>query len=181
MTDIYTDAEEVKELTYTNGFGQFQVGSHHSKNTNIGVPLREEDRKMFQNTTFDSNSAMSEDIREAEEGIKRKIAQQTIVRSKINECKAKFQKLKKLKDKISQRGKDSLTDSETEFLNKNPVQDLNKKLTGYRKEADDLRSAVTKLREEAQKIKKHMEITFKVKIFFLFKSLLIKFLLFKIT
>ena len=87
MTEIYEDADTVKELTYKTACGQFQIGTSASKNTNIGVPLREEDKKIFKNTSFDSNSEMAADLREAEEGIKRKVAQQTIIRNKISEIK----------------------------------------------------------------------------------------------
>ena len=83
MTDIYEDVDQLKEVTYKTAGGQFQVGSSNSKNTNIGVPLRDEDRKMFKNTPYDENSDMAADLQEAEEGIKRKVAQQTVIRAKI--------------------------------------------------------------------------------------------------
>ena len=163
MTEIFADADEVKELTYKTACGQFQLGSHHAKNTNIGVPLREEDKKIFKNTSYDANSEMAADLQEAEEGIKRKVAQQKLVRAKITKIKEVFIKLKTIADKISQRGLSNMPPADIEFQKSNPKAELNTKLVSYRKEADNLRSAVTKLREEATKIKKHMEQTFKVK------------------
>ena len=165
MSTVYGDADDVSEMTYTTAYGKFAVGSSHTKNTNIGVPLREEDKKMFKNTSFDASSAISADLREAEDSIKRKIAQQNTIRDKIAEITKKGKKLKSLTDKISQRGKDSLTTEELEFHKSHPVKELNEKLAKLRKDADDLRSAVTKLRDEASKIKKHMESTFKVTYF----------------
>ena len=163
MCDVYEDADSVSEVTYTTAYGKFEVGSSHTKNTNIGVPLREEDKKMFKNTSYDTNSAISADLREAEDSIKRKIAQQKTIRDKISDVTGQFKKLKLITDKISQRGVDSLTTEEREFQKSHPLKELNTKLAKLRKDADDLRSAVTKLRDEAAKIKKHMEATFKVK------------------
>ena len=162
MTDIYDDAETIKELTYKTACGQFQIGSHNSKNTNIGVPLREEDRKIFKNTSYDNNSEMAADLKETEEGIKRKVAQQTVIREKIEQVKDTFTKLKIIADKISQRGPSNVPQEDIAFQKSNPLNELNTKLIKYRKEADSLRSAVTKLREEATKIKKYMENSFKV-------------------
>ena len=164
MTEIYEDADTVKELTYKTACGQFQIGTHNTKNTSIGVPLREEDKKIFNNTSYDANSEMAADLKEAEEGVKRKVAQQTAIRQKIEETKEIFQKLKTIADKISQRGPDSVSPKEIEFQKNNPLPELNVKFAKYRKEADSLRSAVTKLREETTKIRKYMEQSFKVNI-----------------
>lgn len=162
MSNVYNDADEISELSYTTAYGKYQLGSNLTKHTNIGVPLRDEDLKMFKNTSFDANSAISADLKEAEGGIKRKVAQQNALREKITATENTFKKLKKIADKISQRGKDSLTPEELEYQKANPLKELNTKLAKYRKDADDLRAAVTKLREELVKIKKHMDNTFKV-------------------
>ena len=162
MSNVYEDADSVSEVTYTTAYGKFEVGSSHTKNTNIGVPLREEDKKMFKNTSFDTGSAISADLREAEESIQRKVAQQKVIRDKIAEVTALGKKLKKITDKISQRGISKLSTDELEFHKSHPVKDLNAKLASHRKEADDLRSAVTRMRDEASKIRKQMETTFKV-------------------